>query len=513
MAYDFDVAKFIPNFLLPKEEPPVQPLQLLPVQTPPPEQPALQEQVDGKNLVNSAIAAAIPKAPNPYQLEIQRGLLAQKQAFNDAENAEQQAAAQAQANYLRDVANAAGIDVSGYGADVSLADAYKNLDSQRARDIMAAMQGYYSKNSEQYYNDEYFRGIERGLSPRKAQKVAEALKGNYQAERVNYLDGLLNSYGRDGLVMNDYGNSAIADLISEDPQRASFYATIYPNAKEAFTRYNALEDANIKQRNELEQLAVGNQYDLDRIKAQTAGNIELANNNFQNTLQRDELQQGYTRQNAYDQYRFSTWLARNQGKIDAELKKLDADLELGNATYLADYKLQLQDKDFQQKVAQFSAFADYLGYEGEGKKAFLTAAFGIKLPDKNTGKFDKTSIENGKKLHDMLDADEDKILKQLQDGAMSLSEQQVQELQGKLIDIRQFKQQLETTMGEQLGVRGGVQEFTGNEATDNATLAYLWNYANGDMDKFKGYVSNWLDKSGVTPNFKEGYIKNLKAPQ
>ncbi|MBQ3452532.1 MAG: hypothetical protein IJG32_09725, partial [Selenomonadaceae bacterium] len=234
MAYNFDVAKFIPNFLLPKDEPPVQPLQLLPVQTPPPEQPALQEQVDGKNLVNSAIAAAIPKAPNPYQLEIQRGLLAQKQAFNDAKTAEQQAAAQTQANYLRDVANAAGIDVSGYGADVSLADAYKNLDSQKARDIMAAMQGYYSRNSEQYYNDEYFRGIERGLSPRKAQKVAEALKGNYQAERVNYLDGLLNSYGRDGLVVNDYGNSAIADLISEDPQRASFYATIYPNVKEAY---------------------------------------------------------------------------------------------------------------------------------------------------------------------------------------------------------------------------------------------------------------------------------------
>ncbi|MBQ3451694.1 MAG: hypothetical protein IJG32_05480, partial [Selenomonadaceae bacterium] len=415
-----------------------------------------------------------------------------------------------QANYLRDVANAAGIDVSGYGADVSLADATKNLASQRARDIMAAMQGYYSRNSEQYYNDEYFRGIERGLSPRKAQKVAEALKGNYQAERVNYLDGLLNSYGRDGLVMNDYGNSAIADLISEDPQRASFYATIYPNAKEAFTRYNALEDANIKQRNELEQLAVGNQYDLGRIQAQTAGNIEYANATHENTLQRDAIQHGYDKENARDQYNFSTWLARNQGKIDAELKKLAADLELGNATYLADYKLQLQDKDFQQKVAQFSAFADYLGYEGEGKKAFLTAAFGIKLPDENTGKFDKTSIENGKKLHDMLDADEDKILKQIES---ELDPQKVAELQGKLIDIRQFKQQLENTMGEQIGVRGGVQEFTGNEATDNATLAYLWNYANGDMDKFKGYVSNWLDQSGVTLKFKEGYLKNLKAPQ
>ncbi|MBQ4403218.1 MAG: hypothetical protein II857_02290 [Selenomonadaceae bacterium] len=73
--------------------------------------------------------------------------------------------------------------------------------------------------------------------------------------------------------------------------------------------------------------------------------------------------------------------------------------------------------------------ADYLGYEGEGKKAFLTALFGIKLSDENPGKFDKTSVEKGKKLHDMLAAAEDKILKQIES---ELDPQKVAELQRKV---------------------------------------------------------------------------------
>lgn len=494
----------------PQETKPAPLLSLLTEQPAVSEQPPPQEELGGTEMVNRAVAAAIPQAPNPYALNLKRDIVQAKNSYDNAQTDEQRAAAQAQANFSRGLANAAGIDLDGYGADVSYSDAYRNLYTQKAQDLMAALQGQYARNSERYYTDKFLEGIELGMSPRRARKAAELLTGNYKSDRAQYLDGLLNSYGRDGLVTNEYGNQIIGMLAHEDPMLANFYAGIYPNAKDAFSRYNALEDKDIAQRNALEQLAVGNEYDLGRIKAQTAGNIELANNNFQNTLQRDAIQHGYGKENAYDQYRYSTWLARNQGEISKEAAKLQADLARGNAAYLKDYELALQDKAFQQKVAQFSAFGDYLGYTGEAKKAFMTAAFGIKMADPNTGKFDKASVENGKKLHDMLDNDEKNILKQIEN---ELDPQKVAELSGKLMDIRDFKQQIENLMGEQLGVQGGVQEFSDDEAANNETLAYLWRQANGNAETYRQYVSNWLDASGVTSRFKEEYLKNLKAPQ
>lgn len=53
---------------------------------------------------------------------------------------------------------------------------------------------------------------------------------------MRFLDGVLNSYGRNGLITNEAGNQIIGALLGEDPNLASFYAQIYPNAKEQFTR-------------------------------------------------------------------------------------------------------------------------------------------------------------------------------------------------------------------------------------------------------------------------------------
>jgi len=242
MVYDFDlkdVAPIIQGLLISKsqEYKPIQPLPLLTEQ--PIEQPP-QEQRGRTEMVNAAMENAMPQAPNPYALNVKRDIVQAKKAYDDATTDEQRTAAQSQANFLRDIASTAGIDLSGYGSDDSYADAYKNLYSQQAQDIMAALQGQYSKNSKQYYNDKYLEGIMRGYSPRQSRKVAEALTGDYQADRAQYLDGLLNSYGRDGLVKNEYGNQFIGELAGEDPQLASFYAQIYPNAKEAFNRYNTL---------------------------------------------------------------------------------------------------------------------------------------------------------------------------------------------------------------------------------------------------------------------------------
>lgn len=516
MAYVFDLRTVAPIIqgLLTQEPPKDKPIQPMPLLT---EQPVIsdqpqtepQEQRSGTDIVNASMDEAL-KAPNPLQVNFQRGLLKSKQDYLNAKTDAEKQAANSSAEFLRSVAGAAGIDTNGYGSDVSLEDARRNFASQEARAMTEALQGQYSMNPDQYHEKKYFDGIMKGLSHRHAQRLADVRTKDYQAERLAYLDGLLNSYGRDGLLMNEYGNQLLPRIAEENPMYASFYAGIYPNAKDVFTRQNQLEDKDITQRNALEQLGVGHEYDLDRINAQTSGNIALANNNFQNTVRRDEIQHEYGKENAYDQYRFNTWLARDRGRMEKELTKLRGDIERGNAAYLKDYELELQDKKFQQQVAQASAFGDYLGYTGERKKAFLEAFFGIKMPDENTGKFSKASVENGKKLHDMLDADEKNILKQMEN---ELDQQKVAEYQGKLADIRQFKQQVENLLGEQLGVQGGVREFSDDEAANNVTLSYLWSQSNGNMDTFRQYVSNWLDASGITSRFKEQYLENLKAPQ
>ena len=238
MAYDFDlrtVAPIVQDLLTRRalEEQAVagepkpllsllsNPEQSAPAEQPPPQpqqspQTQQQEPLDGKQMIDVSMAKAldIPQAPNPYALNVQRGLLAQKQAYADAQTDAGRSAAHSRAELLRNKANAAGIDISGYGSDVSLGDAVNNLASQEARDIMGALQGYYSGDSGQYYTDKYLQGIEMGMSPRRARKAAEVLAGNYKADRMQYLDGLLNSYGRADTAL---ANQIIASMIPEAP--------------------------------------------------------------------------------------------------------------------------------------------------------------------------------------------------------------------------------------------------------------------------------------------------------
>ena len=149
MAYVFDMETSAPEIqgliqgLLspePQEDKPIQPLSLLTEQPVIPEQPPSEppEQRGGTAMVNAAMEKGnvAPQTPNPYALSMKRDIVQAKKNYNDANTAEQKAAAQSQATFLRDIATAAGIDLSGYGADDLYSDAYKNLVSQQARDIM-----------------------------------------------------------------------------------------------------------------------------------------------------------------------------------------------------------------------------------------------------------------------------------------------------------------------------------------------------------------------------------------
>lgn len=138
---------------------------------------------------------------------------------------------------------------------------------------------------------------------------------------------------------------------------------------------------------------------------------------------------------------------------------------------MAEFESQLKNKEFRNKVAQLESLADYFGFEGDGKKSFVIAGLGIKMPDSKTGKFDDKSIENAKKMFDALSGQEDNILKQLKDGELTLSEEEVESLKSKLTEIRQTKQNLTDKMGEQLGLQAPNDRiFRISRATKNKTF-------------------------------------------
>ena len=194
-------------------------------------------------------------------------------------------------------------------------------------------------------------------------------------------------------------------------------------------------------RDNQELLAKGYGYDLGKISAQTEGNIKLENVRFGNTMKRDERQQEYAEKNAYI-----------KAKIDEAYARLTHELEIGKLSYLENLKMELKDKAFRQQVAQLEVLADYYNFKGDEKKSFVIAGLEIKMPDSKTGKFDDKSIENAKKVHDSLDKRAENILKQLKDGALDLSDDEVQKLNAELEDIREFQRRLENQMGEQLGL-------------------------------------------------------------
>lgn len=111
-----------------------------------------------------------------------------KSLYDAAKDDEQRQAIHKQAENLRNVGNAAGYDLSGYGSGVTFADATQNLATQQARDIAAILsgQGAYSMTSEQYYTDTYYNLLQAGYSPWQARKFAGNRAREYQANHVAY---------------------------------------------------------------------------------------------------------------------------------------------------------------------------------------------------------------------------------------------------------------------------------------------------------------------------------------
>jgi len=479
-----DVMNALKGMSRPEQQPAQPPVQS-PAQT--------QEQPSGTDMINRTMERAIPQlqqqsprpVPNPLEVDMQRSIVGAKGNYAAADTDAKRMAAQQQAQLLRDIANSVGMDMSGYGADDTLQDATKRLASREAQDIIEGLQGRYAKTTDQYYQDTYMEGIMRGYSPRQARRLAGTRAQQYQANRVAYLDGLFNSYGRDGRVVTAVGNQILGAMAQENPLLAGFYLQIYPNQQDAYKRDNQLEDFALTQNNALARMA--QQY--------------LYNEQFaQNEHGRREQSRDKD-------------VARDTAKYGARTA-----IDFANTRNLQGLKEEAEERAYRKGQARANEWADYLGFTGDEKKYFVAAINGIKLPTKQGGKIDSESLKNLKTYHDMLGSREQQILSELkkEDGTLAADDgERAKRLTTQLESIRQQRQELENMYGEVLGISGaGYEDFSDTDESKNiANIARILQIGaqsgENEEQQFQA-VRKWVPQDR-TDHYVRGLIKKARG--
>ena len=150
------------------------------------------------------------------------------------------------AEQIRSMAQAAGLNMEGFGSNVPLEDTGRYLDIDRARviqDLTSGM-GKYSRNPDQIYEVAYFKAIGDGYSDRQAKKYAAREAQQYAFDQRNYLDNAIQNYGIDGGNLNQWGTQLLAHMGINSPEGAAlneYYSKEYGSPKDIQTQANALE--------------------------------------------------------------------------------------------------------------------------------------------------------------------------------------------------------------------------------------------------------------------------------
>lgn len=450
-------------------------------------QPVQQQQVEqasGTDLVNRAVESALrPQAPNVVQNKLINDVLAQKIAYDLAEQkykaAQDEATRQGllsdmqkfnqQANFLRDTGNKLGIDLSGYGEGVSFQDADRNLYTKELQELMHMSTGRYSLSADRFYEQEFERQMMSGTSADTARRRASRAAREYQADRVAYLNGLYNSYGRDGLVTNATGNDILRRLAADDPTAANFYAQVYPNAKNAYERQNKLEDDAIAQTNTFAKMAKAFEY---------------------NTL--EQLLGGeITRQNQANAADLADRNAANQAKRTEEAKTREAEqaFEYRYKQFMGDImfaKNLIPDADIKELTYAVMKFTTSKGKDKESAKELTN--------------FYKNMIETKQKQKEF-------IMDRYKDAENGIPQEEQDNINQLDADISTYTEQLEVLAG----IRDVEPTFEfRNLQTDeqiNNMMETIWKAMDGRKEPFLQSIEDTIKKSPTLTERKKGYIR------
>lgn len=480
----------------------------------PAEQPAepkperTAEPVDAKDEINERILSQTrPRATSLPELYAQQGILQSKSLYENAQNianamADQYYGAQRNAqdpaqmayvnqltqatqqqsnemaNNIRAQMGAAGVDMSQYGSDVSLEDASRRYAEQQMSELMQAITGQYSLSAEEYYDTEFDRQILNGASARNARRRAAKAARKYQADRVGYLNNLYNAYGRDGRVTNELGNQILTWMSQDNPGIASYYAQIYPNARDAYARENKLQDDATRQQSELAQLAFAEQNARERMQLQAQINDML---NANNTARGDK---SYTyRKGVDEQYQIGEETRAEDRAIRAEQRKIEARYNqiLSDIQF---YKTLVPDAD----IDEVEVIRAALGWKNSGGK------------DKSSAQTLNTAYKN------MIDAKQkqiNSIIEQYKDvpgGIPKNAQDEITELRNQQ---EQYLQSAEIVMGLRDPDVMLIFKNTFSGTQINELLSRAWEITGGDTNNFQAMVEDIISKSPINETKKK----------
>lgn len=209
-----------------------------------------QQQQQQENLIDMARKAA---GLNYMQRTLASGLLGAKQDWQkayEAGDANAMANAAMRADSLRKQGNAIGWDGEGYGSNVSLLEAAQNLANN---DTNALSQLFYGmQRPGDYYDQEYDKYRDRGLSMNDAQRNAQRRAGSYQQENLDKLVDAYHMYGTDPRGAINQNGLRILGMMAQQggispSELVNFYAKMQATPKDVWNFDNSLiaaENAN-----------------------------------------------------------------------------------------------------------------------------------------------------------------------------------------------------------------------------------------------------------------------------
>ena len=203
----------------------------------------LQQPADNRTTnekINDGILAESQQQNKPVllgqDLALAKNILANKQAYEDAQMLQNQAERQALQNQAHDyaqntrkLANALNLNLDDYGENVTLQDTRNALAQNQYRALKDAINRKYSLSSDDWFNRRYKELRDAGYSDRSAKGTAAVEAQQYKAERMNYLDNVFNSFGRNERGgITDVGQMLMQRYAQDNPVGANLYTSLSP---------------------------------------------------------------------------------------------------------------------------------------------------------------------------------------------------------------------------------------------------------------------------------------------
>lgn len=500
--------------------------------------------------------------PNPVYNELVNTLAYAKLLYETAQQGEkgdaQREIATRTAQMVRQQAEALGIDISQFGADnANAADMYNNAYTQRLQDIANLYKGgKFHETADEFYRRKYLSHMGNKSDDVKdiissifgvgssdtAKMLAQEEAKQYQANRVAYLDGMLNAYGLDGNKgLNRFGHEIAGMLMKEDPDLVNMYLQRYPNAD---TRDMVLEDKAIEAQGKREEKYINQAYKLQEMQIRNAfemaqlqygGNIDLIKSFVAHQFNLSQTQVNALYQDWLNAKQNARSMARDKEqsylRSEEDIAKIKAEFA-GKKDWAVWAKengfdkdgSQLSDNNMQRIYDEGLELARLQGYGNEDAvqiaRNYLRAYVENQLYGKDKGTSSGSSSGNGTnktveywntyygKLIDQYEA----LMKPYSDNVSGkdLPESVAQKRDSLISEMDKVRKAIQIATGMETPEKT-IPQFTGDEEVDAEALKLLWDESHHIGSEYKKKVRDWLVKSGVTERTIESYMAQVDA--